>query len=109
VAGFVGIPAMNFIAGDSVLLPRADPAVVVGVRPEHVIIGQGVLDATVSVVEALGHETIVLLMAAGTEIAARAPADFRLAPGAAVKFSILHDQVHCFGALDGRRIARSQT
>jgi len=54
VAGFIGSPAMNF-------LENLEQDCVVGVRPQHVILGQGPLRARADVVEPLGTESLVHL------------------------------------------------
>jgi multiple sugar transport system ATP-binding protein len=91
VAGFIGSPPMNTTAARVVLsdddvalvvgtgsfqLPAAHGAavralgareVVVGLRPEHLRIGQGPMKATVRAVESLGHERHVVCELAGTD------------------------------------------
>ncbi len=89
VAGFIGTPAMNFLVGEvsdgsiriggrSLPLSCAEQigehdAVIVGFRPEDVLIGnggaRGDLDGRVRAAELLGHETILHV-----EIPAMAPA-----------------------------------
>ena len=64
VAGFIGSPAMNF-------LERLAPGVVVGVRPEAVIVGEGPHRAEVEVVERLGFESHVHLRLGGEAVVAR--------------------------------------
>ena len=75
VAGFIGSPGMNFIRaqrladgrhdvlGQPVALPAAASAaeVVVGIRPEHLTLGQGALSFAVqpSLIEGLGSEKYV--------------------------------------------------
>ena len=59
VAGFIGSPAMNF-------LEQIESGVVLGVRPEAVLVGEGPHTATVEVVERLGFESHVHLRL-GTE------------------------------------------
>jgi multiple sugar transport system ATP-binding protein len=64
VAGFIGSPAMNFLA-------RREPGVVVGVRPEAVTLGAGPMEAEVEVVERLGFESLVHLRLDGEPLVAR--------------------------------------
>ena len=64
VAGFIGSPAMSF-------LDRLDPDAVVGVRPHHVALGEGELDAEVVVVETMGFESYVHLDLRGEPLVAR--------------------------------------
>src|SRR6218665_1513564 len=52
VAGFIGSPKMNFIP--AVLVPGAEGAMTVGVRPEHLIVGDGPIRGVVRTVENLG-------------------------------------------------------
>ena len=64
VAGFIGSPAMNFLA-------EPEPGVVWGVRPEAVRLGVGDRRATVEVVERLGFESHVHLRMGGERLVAR--------------------------------------
>ncbi|GDX81950.1 ABC transporter ATP-binding protein [Deltaproteobacteria bacterium] len=64
VAGFIGSPAMNF-------LERLEPGVVLGVRPEAVVVGEGPHEATVEVVERLGFESHVHLRLGDEPLVAR--------------------------------------
>jgi len=125
VAGFVGTPTMNFVEGvfaggasglefRSKLLPAipvpslrgaaAGMAVEVGFRSEHVLLGQGTAQAEVSVIEALGHETLVLLTAGTDEIAVRTRPDVAVRVGEKVRFEIADPHVHFFAKTDGNRI-----
>ncbi|HEV7346169.1 MAG TPA: ABC transporter ATP-binding protein [Devosia sp.] len=52
VAGFIGSPKMNFIPAR--LVPGSDGAATVGVRPEHLLAGEGPIKAVVRTVENLG-------------------------------------------------------
>ncbi len=58
VAGFIGSPKMNFITGR---FADAVGAATLGVRPEHLTIGQGddTWEGKVTLVERLGHDTIL--------------------------------------------------
>jgi multiple sugar transport system ATP-binding protein len=91
VAGFIGSPAMNFLAGrtarngaglavavgDGVHLPiprRANIAegreVVVGVRPEHFAVTEDGVPAEVVVVEPTGADTQIFCKLAGVDVTA---------------------------------------
>jgi sn-glycerol 3-phosphate transport system ATP-binding protein len=79
VAGFIGSPAMNFLAGTLAADgagaalkagpaaafadgPRAAPpgsALTIGIRPEHVVVAEGGLPLQVDLVEPLGSETVI--------------------------------------------------
>jgi multiple sugar transport system ATP-binding protein len=103
VAGFVGSPTMNFLAGEidvagrrfvtpQMALPvtesqveiferRGTQSVTLGVRPEHISVTlderAGWQQASVYVTELMGSETFVILQIDKTRLAARAPGDFR--------------------------------
>jgi multiple sugar transport system ATP-binding protein len=120
VAGFMGSPAMNFIAGrldgsrfisaDSALSLRlrARPAaiagesveVVLGVRPEHVRIeargGDSHGELTVDLVEPMGNEMIVYLRTAAHEMVSRVPPAALPAIGESVAVILDLDHLHFF-------------
>lgn len=58
VAGFIGSPKMNFVKGR---VADAVGAATLGVRPEHIAVGQGddTWEGKVTLVERLGHDTIL--------------------------------------------------
>ena len=116
VASFVGTPAMNLMDGSireengasvfatddgAVRLPlpgvEAGTRAAIGVRPEHVRLGDGVIAATVDTVEDLGHEMQFLLRVGNTELRARAPSETRLKVGEPVPISFAPGAVHVFG------------
>jgi len=132
VARFIGTPPMNTLnaelvsddgaglkarlGGAAVTLPspvaaavRDDGAthVVLGVRPEHVAIGEpGFVPATVELVEQLGHERhVITRLSDGQEVVARQPSH-ALAPdlGATVPLSARTEHVHWFDATTGMRV-----
>jgi multiple sugar transport system ATP-binding protein len=119
VARFIGSPPMNTIAATFVIrdgqallevgggqlpLARGAPltaadgdAVVLGVRPEHLQIGPGEVEATIVAVEWLGHERHIVCDLAGEKVRVReaASAGLRTA-GEQVRLAIAPDQVHLF-------------
>jgi len=130
VARFIGNPPMNTITGTTVREPEGvavevpggriplpaalaralntDGArpVVLGVRPEHLAIGDGPISATVAVVESLGHERhVVCRLDDGQLVIARqlssvtGPTD-----GATVRLSFNRDHLHVFDATTEARI-----
>jgi multiple sugar transport system ATP-binding protein len=130
VAAFIGAPTMNLIKGgvDGVgeemafragALHLAPPStfaqrtgklpqgaqVVLGVRPEDVLLYCGNLAAFVTLIEPVGHETIIFLDVLGHQIVARTDAQTRLRQGAAVNVAFRMENVHMFDAADGRRFA----
>jgi ABC-type sugar transport system ATPase subunit len=121
VAGFFGVPAMNFVEGDLDpsgrfqapglaldLAGRAAAAtrVTLGVRPEHVRLaddGQG-WPATVSLLEPLGDETLVFLDYGGpASIVAKVDAERTVAVGDRRRFTFRPDRVVFFDAATGER------
>ncbi|QGG94734.1 ABC transporter ATP-binding protein [Actinomarinicola tropica] len=142
VAGFIGSPPMNTvdaavdrtpdggvalrIGTGRIELPAAlaralsgaaDGEVVVGVRPEHLTIGQGPIEATVKIVESLGHERHVVAELAGTHehqdeivtgalvIVRQSAEDPAPRTGERVGLSARPDQVHLFDRRTGERLA----
>jgi multiple sugar transport system ATP-binding protein len=106
VAGFIGSPAMNFLAGrmarngagfavavgSGVHLPTAVRAeipegreVVVGVRPEHFTVADDGVPAEVVVVEPTGADTQIFCTLAGVEVTAVVRERHAFQPGAAVR------------------------
>jgi multiple sugar transport system ATP-binding protein len=123
VARFIGNPPMNTITGTIVdgpegvavavpggRIPLPAPlaravsadgrAVVLGVRPEHLAIGDGPIAATVSVVESLGHERhVVCRLEDGQLVTARQPSSVTSpSDGTPVRLSFDPDQLHLFDA-----------
>ncbi|HND00222.1 MAG TPA: ATP-binding cassette domain-containing protein, partial [Myxococcota bacterium] len=64
VAGFIGSPSMNF-------LEKVEAGVVVGVRPNDVVLGAGPLRGQVEVVERMGFESMVHLRVGGEALVVR--------------------------------------
>ncbi|MFA6434135.1 MAG: sn-glycerol-3-phosphate ABC transporter ATP-binding protein UgpC [Elusimicrobiales bacterium] len=135
VAGFIGSPTMNFIhgrlsaRGEKLYLSNdaldlhipsfllSDTAgndgreVVVGVRPDDVLIGErsnkecsekmaGVLEVS----ELLGHRENLYLRAGGTRILATVEAFFNQSPGSTVSFCFNYGNMHIFDKATTRRI-----
>jgi multiple sugar transport system ATP-binding protein len=123
VAEFVGAPGMNFFTGEldgklftsgGLRLELADAAqitqtrAIVGIRPEHIQISltprDGWLTARVYVTELMGNEVFVFLEIDREKIVARAPADFRAEPDAAVWINLELAKAHFFDYDSGMRI-----
>ncbi|HYC65428.1 MAG TPA: ATP-binding cassette domain-containing protein, partial [Reyranellaceae bacterium] len=133
VAGFIGTPSMNFIAGtlrpdgghmqfdagrlslklprtlvhDQVLDTNAAVAVTLGVRPEDVVLNPAGEPALTKVVEPTGHESIVFFDLAGHTVVARVGPDVPLKAGEQVGLSLNNARLHFFGAGDGIRLNQS--
>jgi multiple sugar transport system ATP-binding protein len=128
VAGFFGIPAMNFIEGELRgggdrltfeapaarfdLKPRGPveprPATL-GIRPEHVrLTGEAAGPAaTVSLTEPMGDETLVFLEYGGpTSLVAKVDAETKVAVGDRRGFSFRGDRIVFFDTATGERILR---
>ncbi|RCW23955.1 carbohydrate ABC transporter ATP-binding protein (CUT1 family) [Ciceribacter lividus] len=122
VAGFIGSPHMNFLdgtveaagpgrtvislaGGQRLELRSAGPVgtpgagVTVGVRPQHITLGrsESSLSAKLTLVEALGAETVLHADLAGQKILIVAPGQHDLAPGATIDLSFASAPIHLFG------------
>ncbi|MDQ0471097.1 ABC transporter ATP-binding protein [Labrys wisconsinensis] len=130
VAGFIGSPAMNFLAGRveearegrarvclalgpslevALAVPvEAGAAVTLGVRPEHLRLGAAgdapVLEGRAFMVEMLGSDTFVHLREKGEDIVVRDSEARRVRMGDAVTVSLPAAACHLFGE-DGRRLS----
>ena len=126
VAGFFGVPAMNFVDGElardgatltfrapALRVPVAAPAsagtpvAVLGVRPEHVRLADtaGGWPATVSLTETLGDETLVFLDYGGpASLVAKVDAEDKIAVGDRRVFTIRTDKLVFFDGVTGQRI-----
>ncbi|WP_240231997.1 ABC transporter ATP-binding protein [Devosia lacusdianchii] len=121
VAGFIGSPKMNFINGTvtsadgetavidlgalgTISLPRSSKAiagqsVTLGIRPEHLKLGQGdfTLTMTPKIVEHLGIHTVsYATLPAGENFVGLFEGDPNVPEGEAVKIGFTLDQVHLF-------------
>ncbi|HET9488284.1 MAG TPA: ABC transporter ATP-binding protein [Methylomirabilota bacterium] len=128
VAGFFGVPAMNFIdgavaehgenvrfqaPGGSLDLGRRNGAragaVTLGVRPEHVRLapdGEG-WPAAVNLIEPMGDETLVFLDYGGpAPIVAKVDAEERVVVGDRRRFVFRPDKLVFFDTATGERILR---
>jgi multiple sugar transport system ATP-binding protein len=124
VAGFIGSPAMNrldgrltpdgiTVSGASMRPPDAimraahgHSQIVVGIRPEHLSIGDGQLETYVDLVEDLGSDFYVyghLVGDAGANVIVRAGREHPR-PGETIKIKIDASRLHLFDADTGARI-----
>ncbi len=126
VAQFIGSPPMNVVPGTierdgpavavrlpggSVALPpatasAAGPGVLVGVRPEHLLIDDGPVKATVRVVESLGHERHIICDVSTEDfVIVRVPADAPVPRvGATIGLTTAPEHLHLFDSTTTRRI-----
>ena len=118
VAGFIGAPKMNLLAGKvsgdviacgpfEVPAPAGMPAdVVVGVRPEDERFVEDGVALDVAVAEPLGAETNFVLKGGGVELRARAPGFDPRGIGTKVHVSLAGARCHVFAADEaGKRLA----
>jgi sn-glycerol 3-phosphate transport system ATP-binding protein len=124
VAGFIGSPSMNFLAGHSqgngtIALDHggavrhasgnAEPGreVTVGIRPEHLDAcdeARALFSANVEAVEHLGADTLVHLSRGDDLLTARMPHGARLDVGSTVHLTAEPEHVYLFDAGSGARI-----
>jgi multiple sugar transport system ATP-binding protein len=124
VAGFIGSPSMNLLKGriqakgkpsfetaGGVKLPlKRAPAgsdgrhAVYGIRPEHLLIGNGGVSAEVSVIEPTGSETQVFAKLGGDKIVGVFRERIAVKPGTALPLKPDVDAVHLFDAESGLRL-----
>jgi sn-glycerol 3-phosphate transport system ATP-binding protein len=124
VASFIGSPTMNFLPGWLVhdgtavqldagpLVPlsgrRAGRAVTLGIRPEHLTLGDVGLTLTVDLVEPLGSETLIhgrIVGHDGEIVVVKVP--MALVPAETITVCVQADQAHVFEATSGSRIEAS--
>ncbi len=126
VAGFIGSPSMNFIAGrvgvraDSTVLVCADGhefplpagpglapgrAITLGVRPEHLRLADAsAVSLRVDIVEPTGDETNLYGKVGGELVCVRLHQRVEVVPGQAVPLAWPLERLHLFDTDSGRRI-----
>jgi multiple sugar transport system ATP-binding protein len=126
VAGFFGMPTMNFLSGKvesrsgtlvfcsgkveqplpaSVPLGTAGRSVVFGVRAEHVIVGRGDTAAQVKLVEPLGDGTLVFCEFGGESmLVAKVDSEAEMTSGMKLNVSFDAARCHLFDATSGARL-----
>ena len=131
VAGFIGSPAMNMVAGklvrqgpgwtlhhaggtiDLARYPSAGPLsereAVLGIRPEHIGVGQDrperqPASGRVTIVEPMGAETILWTEFGGKPASIRVDGDSTVKPGDTVPFSFDVARASLFDAASGERL-----
>ena len=109
VAGFIGAPSMNFLTtvDAAPLLAGNAPAgaATVGVRPQHLRRMEKGLDLAVTLVEALGTETVIHgVLPSGQKLLSTVSGHLKVTPGEHLTVGADPDQLHYF-AEDDKRIA----
>ena len=102
VATFIGTPPMNLFPATAfpLELPRpVEPGrrIIAGVRPEHLHIG-GPIQATVDLVEPIGHESIVYTTAGNEKLVAIFEPHDAPRAGETISFGVDAERVHLFDA-----------
>jgi multiple sugar transport system ATP-binding protein len=124
VAGFIGSPAMNFatveitagdgavsLKGSNITVPvppqfrdslgTAGRELIVGFRPEHLVLGPvtgatATVNAKAEVVEYLGNEELIHASGAGRDIVALVDSSYRVRPGDMLELRIGLDRIQLF-------------
>ncbi|HYD96416.1 MAG TPA: sn-glycerol-3-phosphate import ATP-binding protein UgpC [Noviherbaspirillum sp.] len=121
VAGFIGSPPMNLLHGRidggrfelgdgaAIALPPLPAALagrecILGVRPEHLVLGTPGVRMQVEMVEALGADVLVHGISGGQRLVLRAPAGTQVAAGQAVEAGFDAASLHWFDRQTTRRI-----
>jgi multiple sugar transport system ATP-binding protein len=103
VAGFIGSPKMNLIAGPAA---AGFNATTIGVRPEHLRVGLdgGTWRGKVSVAEHVGSDTFLYVQVDGAgDLTVRAPGEVGMKPGDMVALTPEEGRIHRFGE-DGKAL-----
>ncbi len=126
VAGFIGSPAMNFLDGkivredglrfvaDGIELslpaawqPKDDwlgRELTLGVRPEHLIVGDGAITATLQVIEPLGNETLLYFTLGGTPFTVRSQGNIQAKVGETIGLALPAEHLHLFDSDNGEAL-----
>jgi multiple sugar transport system ATP-binding protein len=123
VAGFLGSPAMNFVAGTlapggrftspafSLALAATDDAscdgrrVILGIRPEHLSIEDGAaMPGSVTLVEPMGNHQVVWFTCGGQQLSAMVHDARTFTPGQAISFAIDVQRASLFDDASGNRL-----
>ncbi len=102
VAGFIGSPKMNLIEGAEA---AKHGAATIGIRPEHIDIGEGAWTGTIGLAEHLGSDTFLKIAVDGIgTVNVRGSGEMGLHHGAKVRLAPQPGKIHRFGA-DGKAMA----
>ena len=101
VASFIGSPPMNLLRR----APGSRPGTVMGVRPEHLIIGNVGWELQVDTIELLGAERLIYCHVAGEPLIVRTD-ESQPAPsaGSTIHAAFADNHVHWFDAATGKRL-----
>jgi multiple sugar transport system ATP-binding protein len=133
VAGFIGSPSMNFIAGELDLedgrsffrtgdvkidltgytfrdKPQTNNKVELGIRPEHVKIGREATaqpfhcEAVIDITEPMGADTLLWTSVAGQPLAARVSSETDTPRAGRMILGFSPERVSLFDAISGKRL-----
>jgi len=129
VAGFIGTPPMNclaavleevegkvFVRTGHFSLPLPDSvvrkirsrltssAVIMGIRPEDITIGQGEIEGEIYIVEPLGKDTLVTVDIGGEIIKIIAPPGFKANPREHIRLGFSVEKIHLFDKETGQSL-----
>ncbi|MBZ0251506.1 MAG: sn-glycerol-3-phosphate import ATP-binding protein UgpC [Burkholderiales bacterium] len=124
VAGFIGSPSMNFLpgtrkgdgvdVGEGLVIPlpaaareRAGDKVTVGIRPEHLVVGDGATVAfrlRVDTVEALGADSLLHGLFDNSTLVVRIEGHAAPPAGSTLDVSILPGKAYFFDTATGKRL-----
>lgn len=111
IAG-TAISASGGFAARLATLPGQQGEVILGVRPEEVMIGRepetGSVTGEVFVVEDLGNERLITLDLGGQFVVARVPADFPAEMGERLWFGFDPERTHLFDPISQRRLEEAR-
>jgi ABC-type sugar transport system ATPase subunit len=96
VASFVGSPQMNFLSPEAAFRFGLGRGGELGVRPEHVRVGEGDVEAEVAIVEPAGSEALVHLDVDGQRLVARVRPEDVPEVGRRVRVAIRPADIHRF-------------
>jgi multiple sugar transport system ATP-binding protein len=82
--------------------------VVLGIRPEHVEISTGPIEATVVVTEPTGAETLVALHGAGREVLAMPKESLDVAIDGRLRIGVPEERIHLFDRESGARLVQQE-
>tara|TARA_B100000035_G_scaffold209688_1_gene179376 strand:- start:1397 stop:2407 length:1011 start_codon:yes stop_codon:yes gene_type:complete len=88
VANRLGSPKINILKNDSINTSAPSSSTQLGLRPEHIKLGQGELSGSIKTIESLGAETVVEVEYNGVEILSLYQGIFQGNRGQEIKFAI---------------------
>ena len=96
VANRLGSPKINILKNDSINTSAPSSSTQLGLRPEHIKLGQGELSGSIKTIESLGAETVVEVEYNGIEILSLYQGIFQGNRGQEIKFAIDNSKVLFF-------------